>query len=299
MAIPSVEVVFPHPSELGEGALWDERESVLYWVDIMHNKVQRFDPKNRSNLSYDVGESVGTVVLSPDQRLLLGLRNGIGMLDPASGKVSHLVDVERDKPHTRLNDGKCDPQGRFWVGSICEREPEFDGGLYCLAVDLNLSTKLTGVQCSNGLVWTRDSGTFYYIDTPTQEIWGYRFDPDSGAISQKRVVAKIPNELGSPDGMTIDADDHLWVALFGGHRVIRVDPSSGEIQLQIPLPASNVTSVAFGGKGLDELYITTARIGLTEEQRAAEPLAGSLFRVRVPYRGVNANRFGRELGTLG
>jgi len=299
MTIPSVEVVFPQPSELGEGALWDERESVLYWVDIVQNKVQRFDPRNRSNLSYDVGESVGTVVLSQDQRLLLGLRNGIGALEPMTGKVSHLVDIERDKPHTRLNDGKCDPRGRFWVGSICEREPEFDGGLYCFNTDLTVSTKLTGIQCSNGLVWTRDSGTFYYIDTPTQEIWGYHFEPESGVISQKRVVAKIPNVIGSPDGMTLDADDHLWVALFGGHRVIRIDPMSGQIELQIPVPASNVTSVAFGGADLNELYITTARIGLSPEQRAAEPLAGSLFRVQVPYRGVCSNRFGRNLGDLG
>lgn len=295
MTIPSVEVVFPQPSELGEGALWDERESVLYWVDIVQNKVQRFDPRNRSNLSYDVGESVGTVVLSQDQRLLLGLRNGIGTLDPTTGRVTHLVDVERDKPHTRLNDGKCDPRGRFWVGSICEREPEFDGGLYCLDASLALTTKLTGIQCSNGLVWSRDQRTFYYIDTPTHEIWGYQFDPDSGAIREKRIVATIPNALGSPDGMTIDSDDHLWVALFGGHRVLRIDPVKRQIELQIPVPASNVTSVAFGGRDLDELYITTARIGLSAEQREAEPLSGSLFRVQVPYRGVPANRFGGKL----
>ncbi|HMA96581.1 MAG TPA: SMP-30/gluconolactonase/LRE family protein, partial [Polyangiaceae bacterium] len=199
---------------------------------------------------------------------------------------------------TRLNDGKCDPRGRFWVGSICEHEPEFDGGLYCLDTNLSLSTKLTRIQCSNGLVWTRDNRTFYFIDTPTQEIWGFHFDPESGAIREKRVVARIPSELGSPDGMSIDADDHLWVALFGGHRVIRVDPASGRIELQIPVPASNVTSVAFGGRDLDELYITTARIGLTPEQCAAEPLAGSLFCVQVPYQGVVANRFGRNLGTL-
>jgi sugar lactone lactonase YvrE len=292
----TVEVAFRQSAELGEGALWDEQQGVLYWVDIVENKVHRFDPSNRSNLSYDVGESVGTVVLSRDGRLLLGLRTGIAWLDPNTGQVVHLEDPERDKPHTRLNDGKCDPRGRFWVGSICEREPRFDGGLYCLDTDLTLTQKLTGIQCSNGLVWTSDERTFYYIDTPTHEIWGFAYDATTGNIGGKRVVAQIAAELGSPDGMTIDRDDHLWVALYHGHRVLRIDPTDGRIELEIQLPATNVTSVAFGGEQLDDLYITTARAGLNSELRAREPLAGSLFHARVPYQGVAANRFGRALG---
>ncbi len=291
----TVEVAFPHPSELGEGAIWDEQQGVLYWVDILGNKVNRFEPRNRSNLAYDVGESVGTVVLSRDNRLLLGLRTGMAWLDPDTGRVTHLADPESDKPHTRLNDGKCDPKGRFWVGSICEREPRFDGGLYCLDTDLTLTQKLSGIQCSNGLVWTSDRTTFYYIDTPTHEIWGFDYELESGNIKKKRVVAKLAEALGSPDGMAIDSEDHLWVALYHGHQVLRINPKGGQIELAIPVPATNVTSVAFGGAELDDLYITTARAGLSPEQRASEPLAGSLFRVRVPYRGVTANRFGRDL----
>lgn len=295
MANLSAEVAFHSPSELGEGAIWDEQQGVLYWVDIVGNKVNRFDPRNRSNLAYDVGESVGTVVLSTDGALLLGVRTGMAWLDPDTGRVTHLADPESDKPHTRMNDGKCDPNGRFWVGSICEREPRFDGGLYCLDTDLSVAQKLAKIQCSNGLVWTGDNRTFYYIDTPTHEIWGFDYEVESGSISNKRVVVKLADALGSPDGMTIDSDDHLWVALYHGHQVLRIDPKSGAIELELPIPATNVTSVAFGGSSLDELYITTARAGLSPEQRANEPLAGSLFRVRVPYRGVPANRFGRPL----
>lgn len=287
----TVEVAFRQPSELGEGALWDEREAVLYWVDILGNKVHRFDPRNRSNLTYDVGESVGTVVLTRDQRLLLGLRTGIGWLDPGNGQLTHLLDPEADKPHTRLNDGKCDPQGRFWVGSICEQNPKFDGGLYCLDVEQKLTKRLSQIQCSNGLVWSRDERTFYYIDTPTQEIWAFDYHAASGQIANRRVAARIPQELGSPDGMAIDSEDHLWVALYHGHRVLRIDPTNGRIELEIPLPATNVTSVAFGGRDLDELYITTARAGLAPEALSREPLAGSLFRVRVPYQGVVSNRY--------
>lgn len=292
----SVEVAFLCPSELGEGALWDEQQGVLYWVDIVGNKVNRFDPRTRSNLSYDVGESVGTVVLTRDHRLLLGLRSGIAWLDPASGRITHLVDPEPDKPHTRLNDGKCDPLGRFWVGSICEREPRFDGGLYRLDTDLRLHRVLDKIQTSNGLVWTRDEKTFYYIDTATHEIWGFDYDAPTGNIDNKRIVVHLSDDYGSPDGMTIDSSDHLWVALYRGHRVLRIDPREGRIELEIEIPATNVTSVAFGGEQLHELYITTARAGLSPEERAKEPLAGSLFRVQLPYRGVPAKRFGRLFG---
>ncbi|HEY5957469.1 MAG TPA: SMP-30/gluconolactonase/LRE family protein [Polyangiaceae bacterium] len=292
MSILTVEVAFRHPSELGEGALWDDREGLLYWVDIIDNKLHRFDPRNSSNFSFDVGESVGSVVLSADHRLLLGLRSGIAWFDPHTGRITKLLDPEPDKPHTRLNDGKCDPRGRFWVGTYCERDPLFDGGLYCFDANLRLTRKLDGIQCSNGIVWSQDQRYLFYIDSPTQEVWRFDYDADTGHIDQRRSIARIPKTLGSPDGMAIDSDDHLWIALFHGHRVLRLDPSDGRIEFEIPIPASNVTSVAFGGAALDELYVTTALVGLDNEARSQEPLGGSLFRVRVPHRGVVANRFG-------
>jgi len=292
MTAPTVDVAFACPSELGEGAIWDEREQLLYWVDIVLNKVYAYNPANRSNLAYDVGESVGTVVLTEAGQLLLGLRSGIAWLDRHTGKLTRLVDPEPGKPHTRLNDGKCDPQGRFWVGSICEREPQFDGGLYCLDHDLSLKQRLSGIQCSNGLVWSKKEDRFYYIDTPTQEIWGFSYDAQTGNLRDKCVVATIPQQLGCPDGMTIDEQDHLWVALWDGGKVIRVDPQTGHVELEIPVPARNVTSVAFGGRELNQLYITTARAGLSPEARADQPLAGSLFHLTLPCRGVVAKRFG-------
>jgi sugar lactone lactonase YvrE len=287
----SVDIAFAIPSELGEGALWDERQQRLYWVDITQNKVYAFNPGNKSNLAYDVGESVGSVVLTEDDLILLGLRSGIGCLDPSTGSVFILAHPEPGKPHTRLNDGKCDPLGRFWVGSICEKEPMFDGGLYCLNPDLSVEKKLSNTQCSNGLVWTSDTQTFYYIDTPTQEIWGFCYDVATASLSEKRVAARIPHEMGHPDGMTIDTENHLWVALWNGSRVVRIDPSNGRIELEIPVPARNVTSVAFGGRDLDELFITTAQTGKSNEERQEHPLAGSLFHTKLPYHGLPAKRF--------
>ncbi|MGC4069514.1 MAG: SMP-30/gluconolactonase/LRE family protein [Polyangiaceae bacterium] len=287
----TVDVAFATPSELGEGALWDEREQLLYWVDILLNKVYAYRPSNRSNVAYDVGENVGTVVPGENNLLWLGLRSGFGWLDVTTGRVGHIVDPESHKPHTRFNDGKCDPRGRFWAGTICEGHPQFDGGLYCLDTDLTVIQKLENVQCSNGLAWSKDERSLYYIDTATQEVWAFRFEPDTGAIGEKRVVFSLPKEQGSPDGMTIDSEDFLWIALWNGGRVIRVDPRTGQVVFELSIPARNVTSVAFGGRDLDELYITTARVGTPHEVLRELPKAGSLFVAKVPFRGVPARRF--------
>jgi sugar lactone lactonase YvrE len=291
----SAEVVFPILCDLGEGALWDAEHARLYWLDIVGHKVFSFDPRNRSNLAYDVGESVGTVVVTRNDKLLLALRSGIACLDPATGGISRIADPESDLPGNRFNDGKCDPEGRFWVGTMVEKGPPGGASLYCLNTELVVTKKLGGVTISNGLVWTRDRRFFYYIDTPTHEIWGFDFDPAAGEIKNRRAVAEIPRDLGAPDGMTIDEEDHLWVALWGGSSVVRVSPLTGQIDFRITLPAQNVTSCAFGGRELDELYITTARVGLDPERRPAQPLAGSLFRAKVPVRGVPSRRFGRDL----
>ena len=286
---------FRVPCDLGEGSLWDDENQVLYWIDIVQNKVFRFDPKNGSNLAYDVGENVGTVVLSLNDKPLLALRSGFAWLNPETGCVTKISDPESDKPHTRFNDGKCDPQGRFWAGTMVENSIEGDGALYCLDTDLTVSRKLTGISCSNGLVWSRDGRKFFYIDTPTSQIQRFDYDPDTARLSCPRVVVDIPSGAGAPDGMTIDEADGLWVALFGGGKVIRYDSSSGDPSFEVSVAAPNVTSCAFGGPKLDELYITTARVGLTDEARKQCPLAGSLFSAKVPFRGVPSRRFAREL----
>lgn len=281
--------------ELGEGSLWDEKRQVLYWVDIAQNKVYCYTPSNRSNLAYDVGENVGTVVVTANEKLLLALRSGFAWLDPETGVVGHLSDPESDKPHTRFNDGKCDPRGRFWAGTMVEDGPKGDGALYCLDTDLSVTRKLSGVSCSNGLAWSRDQRHFYYIDTPTFQIQCFDYDAQTASLGDCRIAAEFPRDAGAPDGMTIDAQDGLWVALFGGSKVVRVNPVTGHVDFEVKVPAPNVTSCAFGGSNLDELFITTAGVGNSDEQRRAYPLAGSLFSVKVPFKGLPATRFAREL----
>ena len=285
------EVVFPIRAQLGEGSLWDPETQRLWWVDILQNKVSVFDPRNRSNLAFDVAENVGTVVLSEDDSLIVALRSGIHRLDPESGATTRLGVVPECGPKIRCNDGKCDPRGRFWVGTIVEGGERGSAALHRLDADLTLSTHVRGVTISNGLVWSRDARRFFYTDTATQRVDVFDFDVERGTIANRRLVTEIPKQLGSPDGMAIDNEDQLWVALWAGSKVIRIDPESGRTTFEVTLPVPNVTSCAFGGRDLDELYITTARSGMDEERLAAHPSAGSLFHAKLPYRGVPSARF--------
>jgi sugar lactone lactonase YvrE len=281
--------------ELGEGCLWDVQDQALYWVDILQNQVFRFDPSDGSNLVYGVGENVGTVVMTRNGKALLALRSGLCSFDFQSGRVTHLGDPERDKPHTRFNDGKCDPRGRFWAGTMVENGKIGDAALYCLDTDLGLRKMLGGVSCSNGLVWSNDQRQFFYIDTPTRQIQCFDYDGETGKIDGRRIIVGFPSQFGMPDGMAIDTDDGLWVAFFGGGKVARVDSRSGSIDCEVLVDAPNVTSCAFGGPSLNELFITTARVGMSATELAAFPNAGSLFSVVLPVRGQPCTRFARDL----
>lgn len=295
MQSADAQVVFPRRSLLGEGSLWDVGDQKLYWVDIVDQKVMCFDPVRQANTEWATGQSVGTVVRTRGGRLLLALRHGVGVLDPSSGELRLLVDPEKDKPGNRFNDGKCDPRGRLWAGTMVENGPQGGAALYCFDETLRPEPKITGVDISNGLAWSLDERTFFFIDTPTGVVRAYGFDAEAAALTGGRVVARFDEGQGSPDGMAIDSEDCLWVCLWGGRRVVRVDPETGQMLFQVNVPANNVTSCAFGGKDLNQLYITTARVGQSPEQLEADPAAGSLFVAQVPARGVAAKRFEGEL----
>ena len=205
-----------------------------------------------------------------------------------------LANPEQHLPGNRFNDGRCDPAGRFWAGTMALSEEEGAGNVYMMDQDGHVSTKIKDVTISNGLAWSADKKTLYYIDTPTHEIVAFDFDLTSGKISNKRAVIKIAKEEGSPDGMTIDSEDMLWIAHWGGWQVTRWDPRTGRQLNRIALPVSKVTSCTFGGDTLEDLYITTASVDLTEQEMKEQPLAGALFvvhnsgvkgRPSIEYRG--------------
>lgn len=286
------ELVLDAKAELGEGALWDEQTQRLYWVDILGRALHVYDPVSGENKTYDVGQLVGTVVLSDKGRVLLAVQNGFARFDLDTGKLDILVDPEADKPDNRFNDGKCDPGGSFWAGTMhITASVPHAGGLYRLDSDLSVHTMLKDVSISNGIVWTADHKTMYFNDSSPRTVTAFDYDRATGTISNGRVVIQVPRELGVPDGMAIDSEGMLWIAHFYGGAVRRWNPSTAQVIDTIKLPTSNITSCAFAGDNLDELYITTARDSLSEEQQEQEPYAGGLFRAKVGVRGTLTYRF--------
>jgi len=279
-------------AQLGEGAYWDDEARCLYWIDIRGKTVNWYDPVTKVNRTLELDQQVGTVVPARRGGLIVGLERGIARLDPETGKLTMLADPEAELRTNRFNDGKCDPRGRFWAGTLSMVRTPRAAALYCLDLDGRLTRKLDGVGISNGICWSADAKTMYYIDTPTQEVAAFDFDVETAAISNRRVIARIPEAEGHPDGMTIDADGCLWIAHFAGWRVSRWDPVSGERLAEIRLQTANATSCAFGGEGLKTLYITTARVTLKPEDLALQPGAGSVWAVTIEgVGGVRSSRF--------
>jgi len=269
-----VEVAWQIRSELGEGPIW--WGDSLHWVDIEAPRLHVYTPATGGKRSFVLGERTGTVVPRASGGLILAQETGLCAFDPET-QATEPLPWPADKPIVdRFNDGKCDPQGRFWVGTMGRDEPT--GSLYRVGPGFEVTEMLSAVRVSNGLCWDESKGLFYYIDSRSRRVDAFDWDGDSGTISGRRTVFRLPDEEpGSPDGMTMDVDGRLWVALFRGFGVLCIDPDTGKLLDRIDVPAAKVSACWFGGAGLDELYITTATIGEDAERFREYPLAGSLF----------------------
>ena len=285
-----VELAVDVRAELGEGPSWDPETRCLIWVDITAEVVHRFDPASGEDERFEVGQPVGAAVPTTDGRLALAVSDGFAFLDPATGAIERIADVEVDLADTMMNDGKCDPAGRLWAGTKDAKGSRALCSLYRLGPDGSPVRMLTGLTISNGLGWSPDRTTMYFIDSPTQRIDVFDFDLEGGEIASRRTLVEIPPAWGLPDGMTVDEDGFLWVAFWGGSAVRRFDPE-GMVASTMDFTVSQVTSCAFGGDDLSDLYVTTARDGLSEAQLAEQPLAGALFRLRPGVRGQSPHPF--------
>jgi len=279
-----------HKATLGEGAIWHPTENKLYWVDIEGKLLHVYDPATKQNKSYGVNELIGTVVPMESGGVLVALQNGIHKMDLKTNKLDFISNPLPDVA-MRFNDGKCDPSGRFWVGSLALDSRKKSSSLYRMDADRTMRAMLNDVTISNGIVWTADRKTMYYNDTPTLTVQAFDYNDATGEISNRRVVITIPPGMGAPDGMTIDVEDKLWIALWGGFAVARFDPISGHLMQKIGVPAPHVTSCAFGGENLETLYITTARAWVKPEALTEFPLSGSLFAAKPGAKGVPASLF--------
>ena len=288
----TAELEYETKSLLGEGAFWNHKTNELYWVDIEGKTLNIYNPETNSNKSIQLPSLVGTVVPYTKSEAVVALLDGIYKVNILSGEVSLLSDVEANMPENRFNDGKCDPNGNLWVGSMHFEQSRPNASVYRIDESGDTTKMIDSVTISNGIVWSKDSKTMYYIDTPTKQIVAYDYDQATSTVSNKRVVVEIDEEHGSPDGMAIDEADMLWVGMWNGNAVVRFNPETGQLVSKIAVPAHNVTSCAFGGSNLDTLYITTSSLDMTDEEKKKYPLAGSLFRVKPGINGLKSRMFG-------
>lgn len=284
------ELLLDARATLGEGPLWDPERRVLWWVDILDGVVHAYDPASGADSAIGVGEAVGAVALRASGGLVVSAAGRIAAMDPATGRLETLVAFEPETPQRRMNDGKCDPTGAFWAGRMALDAAPGLGSLLRLDPDRTLTTVVTGLTIPNGLAWSGDGRRMYFIDSPRRQITRHAFDPETRAIDAGVPLASFPDDAGLPDGLTIDAEDCLWVAMWGGACVRRISPDGRTID-RVELPVRDASSCTFGGDDLGDLYITTAREDLTPEQVALEPTAGGLFRARPGPRGVRPHRF--------
>ncbi len=285
------QLVLDAKAALGEGALWHAPRQRLYWVDIDGGVVHEFDPATGGDRAMSIGEKVGTVVPRARGGLMLATESGLASFELESERLAVVATPETDVPGNRFNDGKCDPSGRFWAGTMDAAQAPGRGALYRLDADMTVHKMVQNVSISNGLAWSLDRRVFYYIDSPTAVVAAYDYDDATGALSARREVVKVPEDLRWPDGMTIDSEGMLWVAHWGPGAVCRWNPDDGSLLERIDVPAAHASSCAFGGEDLGDLYITTARADRTEEELAAEPLSGGLFKARPGATGVAAFEF--------
>lgn len=286
------ESILHAQAALGEGALWNPETAELYWVDIEGRALHVFDPATGADRCYPVGQRIGTVVPRRGGRALVALQNGIHEIDLNTGLLILLANTLSENS-LRFNDGKCDPAGRFWVGTFDMLLRPHAGTLYRFDPDGSTHVMLRRITNSNGIAWSSDRRTMYYIDTPTLAVQAFDYDHATGSIANPRVVIRFAEAEGWPDGMTIDAEGKLWVARWGGGRVQRHDPATGALLQVVTVPAPFTSSCAFGGPGLETLFITSARGGLTPQQAAEFPLSGDVFAVQPGVAGVPACFFGK------
>jgi sugar lactone lactonase YvrE len=273
-------VVASHRCLLGEGPVWDARAKTICWVDILNGNIHEFCIVRGKHRILPVKDIVGAVAVCTNGDFLAALKQGLAFIDRGSGAARQLHHPEGHLRENRFNGGKCDPAGRFWVGTMALSERKEAGSVYMIEKDLSHSVKIKGVTISNGMAWSPDNKTFYFIDTPTFEVVAYDYDIKTGTITNRRVAITIAKKEGFPNGMTVDNAGMLWIAHWDGWQVARWNPVTGEKLLTIPLPVARITSCSFGGEELGDLYITSASIGLTEKQHEEQPFAGSLFVMR-------------------
>jgi sugar lactone lactonase YvrE len=286
------ELFYNAKATLGEGPAWDAKTQTLYWVDVLEKRIYA-----GSKLFLQLDDFVGCLAPRKEGGLVIAQRFGFWTFEPdadpssSSGRLVTLASPKGEPSNNRFNDGKCDPRGRFVAGTMDHNEQEASGSLYSLSPEGRVKKILKEVRISNGIAWSPDAKTMYFIDTPTREVKAFDYDIETGQIANPRVIIHFEDTFGWPDGMTSDMDGNLWIAMWGGARITQWKPD-GTLLEQFGVAALNVTSCAFGGPDMNELFITTARVGMDAAALTKYPQAGGIFRMQTEATGMPTFEFG-------
>ena len=286
----SLELVLDLHCDIGESPIWDADTSTLTLIDQTPGRVFRFDPGSGALSRFEVGHELGAAIPRISGGFVFTSQNGLRIVRKDSGPGSLLVAIDEENADTRLNDAKCDRVGRLWTGTFSRSFARKASALYRVDTDLNLTTVVREVSISNGIAWSPDGSRMYYADTATYGVDVFDYNMATGDLSNRRRFAEIDRADGIPDGMTIDSEGHLWVALYLGGAIRCYDPDGTWVGT-IQLPVVGVTSCAFGGPDLRDLYITSAAHLAGRRERPRSPLDGALFRCRLETPGLPEPKF--------
>lgn len=279
-----IECIFDQPSSLGESPLWHIEEQALYWVDIEKPALHRFDPKTKQHRMWPMPTSIACIGLHEKNGLIAAMRYGFAHILLPSGKVEMISSPISDSDGVMFNDGNCDRAGRFWAGTKDTSEGSSNKSIYRL--DHDQLFKITdGFAITNGIVWSPDNSIAYICDSLARIIYQYDFSIATGILSNQEIFAQIPEEKGYPDGLAVDSEGGIWNAHWGGGCITRYLPN-GNIDHVIHLPVPHPTSCCFGGPNLKTLYITSARLNMSDEEIKQNPLSGCIFATRLDITGV-------------
>ena len=287
-----VELLLKWDAIIGESPLWNVAEQRLYWLDIQRKLIHRLDPATRKNETFELPDLVTCLAFRKAGGLILTMRKQFAFFDPDSGKFEPLAGVESDQPDNRFNDGRVDPQGRFWAGTMSTKKWTSPvGHFYRFDSSLRPQQMLDKVACSNGVAWSPDGKTMYYTETGKQSIEQFDFDGDTGTIGNRRPFVYVePSTNSFPDGISVDSEGFVWSNHVGVGLIVRYDPT-GKIERQVQFPAPRATACTFGGANMTTLYVTTSRETMDALQLLAYPLSGSVFAVETGIRGIEPTAF--------
>ncbi len=287
-----VEHVLEIRNVIGEGPVWHSQEGVLYWVNFIEQyQILRFSPQTKRLEIFETGIPVMALGIRKAGGFVTATSDGLANWDVERQKFEPICNPLATRTGFRFNDAATDGKGRFWVGTLNNANPKGpDGQLYCLEPGGSCHLRDKDVTVANGIGWSPDRKIMYFTDTFRYCIYAYDYAAETGAISNRRIFAQTPPEAGLPDGLTVDSEGFVWSAYCGGWKVIRFNPE-GKIDREYPVPVANPTSCAFGGNRLDELYITSAALGLSEEDKKKYPQSGDLFCLKTGIVGMDEPRF--------